>query len=1013
MPEANGKALFEDFPKEMLRLFKEVEKYVKSISKTWLDTINETTDATKGMAKDRPGSGRLGLGSVTKKEAAVGAVASAAMFAGWFTYKATPDTMDAVTQRIAADSYAGLSGISSRTAIVGANRAVGGGATSAMGPTMAAQSLFYSGYSANSKSSNTIMGQLAGMSAMSGMSNQQAAAGAGAMNGMNFLRMGVNIRDSKGNLKPMSEVINQVYSFMYRGRKITKEQAATVYNPGSKGYADISLIAGGDPNLISLIQSGIVARASAGSSKAFSSAMQSSDPNKMLNVMGVDQSSPIRANFRGSSAQAKILQSTEQGLVGGYDAAVRTNAMLTSGFADLLNAMGPVTKAFMTLKGAMQTFPNTGGVGNTASGLLGHAVNAGEGYLADKIVGKLGDKFGSHIEGKLKSAGSKGLKKIGSSILKSKAGKSIWGKLLGVGKKVLPKLAKFGLVAAEETLLGGAEVLSGGLASGLVGAAETAIIATQIAPEVSQLFGRAGGNFYGNLGTAAISGGLVPGSTLPVPAGTPITSPFGYRKANDKGESGPHYGMDLGVLSGTPVTAFADGVVTDLGTEGKLGGYVKIDHANGIQSVYGHLKAKTTTRGKKVKSGEKIAVSGGEKTDPGHGNSEHQHLHFEIRHQNRAINPLPYLNGHLVNLPKDFDANRPDGYTWDYPGSSSNTGSSSTGGSSTSNFNTNTLNSTTPSSVSSTPSSVSSSKSSSGGSKSALSNFLSNSGSTISALKGDLSALSTQDISSGIASLNGDSSATNMFGNKVAHNIGKNKSLSFTKGKIAVTPGLILGTGSSKKWAKTLLSKLGYKDTSQNMAALTTWAAWEGGHWYNPAHYNPLNTTQRYHGSTSMNKVGVQSYKTWDDGYDATIKTLKNGYYPNILKGFLKGNDAKTTLTAVSRSPWGTHIPGYGGTNSKVMNIGTLSSGKYMPTISKNNLNVSMPSSGDYMPTSVNFEPMGGASHSSANINLKMSVIIQNASVNETERLVHIVANRLKAELQKSPYSLTSLGSGL
>ena len=941
----------------MLRLFKEVEKYVDSISKTWLETINQTTGATKGMTKNSPGSGRLGLASVSKTEATVGAVASAAMFAGWFTYKATPNTMDAVTQRISADSYAGLSGMSSRKAITQANAAVGGGATSAMGPTMAAQSLFYSGYTASSKSSQTIMGQLAGMSAMSGMSNQQAAGAAGSMNGMNFLRMGVNIRDSKGNLKPMDQIINQVYNFMYRGRKITKEQAATVYNPNSKGYADISLIAGGDPNLTSLIQSGIVSRASASSAKAFSSAMQSKDPNSMLNVMGVDQSSPIRSNFRGSSAQAKMLQSTEQGLVGGYNDAVRTNAMLTSGFADLLNAMGPVTKAFMTLKGALQTFPNTGGVGGTLSGIANTAVNAGEDYLAYKAASKFS---------------------------KSRVGKSLFSRALGIGKKVFPKLGKLALLGAEEAGLGALEVGSGGLATGLVAAAETGMIASQV-PGIFKGGWGGGPSNYGNLGTGTGDHSLVPGSTLPVPPGTPINSPFGPRKLHGRNY---HYGMDLGVQSGTPISSFADGVVSTIGSEAAgYGNYVEVNHGGGVSTVYGHLKSITTTRGKKVKAGEKIALSGGALNDPGHGSSDGAHLHFEVKNKGVRINPAPYLNAHLVNLPKGYDPTK--GYDIN---SAFNTGKYTGGAIDMAKIIGTTITGSTAAlnSRNTTSSSIKNLKS-----QSLLSKFLLDKGSIKNELSGELAMLNSQDVSSdvaGLGSFSGDNSSINMFGNTVAHNIGKNKALAFTKGVLSITPGVILGTGSSKKWAQTLLYKLGYPSTNQNMAALTTWAAFEGGQWHNPAHFNPLNTTQKFNGSTSMNKVGVQSYKNWDDGYAATVKTLKNGKYNKILGALSKGKSTNEVLKEVNHSPWGTHVPGYGGPNPGV-NIGTLGVGGPMP--------------------SVNVGSLGGASHSSANINLSMSVVIQNASVNETERLVHIVANRLKAELQKSPYSLTSLGSGL
>lgn len=850
----------------MLRLFKEVEKYVDVISKKWLDTLKETENATKGMAKDKPGSGRLGLASVTKGQA----VAGAAMFAGWFAYNATPNTMAAVTQRIAADSFAGLSGMSSRQAITQSNAAIGGGATSAMGGTLAAQALFYSGYSANSASSQTIMGQLAGMSAMSGMSNQQAAGAAGAMNGMNFLRMGVNIRDSKGNLKPMDQIINQVYNFMYGGRKITKEQAATVYNTSSKGYADISMIANGDPNLIALIQSGIVARASASSASAFSSAMKSKDPNQMLNLMGVDESSPIRSNFRASSAQAKILQSTEQGLVGGYNVAQRTNADLTSGFADLLNVLGPVTEAFMTLKGALQTFPNTGGVGGTISSLGSTAASIGKDYLAYKAVSKYAPKL---------------LEKAGGSAALRTAGKSI--------------LSRIG----------------GWLAADALPVAEDAIVAV------------GGPRNYGGFGT----GGPAPSSTngiLPVPQGTPITQQYGHNG---------HPGTDFGVNLGTPIKSFKDGVVSIIGNEANgYGNWVQVTHNDGTATRYAHLQSISTTRGQKVTAGDVIAKSGST------GHSTGPHLHFEVLQNGKKVNSTQYVMG---------------------AGTATNATSQTTSANQSS-------------------------------SKAGHANYITNKGSSYAALVGDLSGLSSSDITSSIASLgsSSSSSAINMFGNTVAHNLGNGKALSFVKGKTSVTPGVILGTGSSQQWAKTLLTKLGKPLTKQNIAALTTWAAWEGGQWHNSAHYNPLNTTQPANGATNMNKEGVKSYLNWDQGYTATIQTLKNGRYGAILSALTKGDDTASVLKAVDHSPWGTHIPGYGGP-SNGMNVGTVGRGGPAST--------------------VNLGSLSSSGSSSANINLSMSVTIQNASVPETERLVHVVANRLKAELSKSPYALSSIGSGL
>ena len=887
-PKVNEKALFEDFPKEMLRLFKEVEKYVDVISKKWLNTIDKTTGATKGMASERPGSGRLGLASVGQKAAFV------AFTTGYAMYKMTPDTMAAVTQRISADSYAGLSGMSSRQAIVGANRAVGGGATSAMGGTLAQQALFYSGYSANSLSSKNVMSQLSGVSAFSGMSNQAAAGAAGAMNGMNFLRMGINIRNSNGDLKPMDQIINQVYNFLYRGQKITREQAATLRNPNSTGARSIQMIAGGDANLAELITSGLIARAGT-TAQNFSSAMQSKDPNKMLDLMGVDKSSPIRANFRGSAAQAKILQSTEQGLVGGYDAAVRTNAFLTSGLADFANALGPATEALMTFKGALQTFPNTGNVGATISGLGNTALNIGGDILAYKALTKYGPKV---------------------------AKKGLFGKVLGLGRRLLN----------PRTLIKGAEI-AGLEVAGAAGAIETGG-ASEVAANaaVMALIARGGPSDHGNMGHTTASASHK--KLRPVPASTPLTSGYGPRGGGVK-TKGFHPGLDFGATQGSSVYAHDAGIVTQIGNEANgYGNWVEIKHSDGTATRYAHLQSISVTRGQKVGAGDVIAKSGntGKTTAP--------HLHFEVLVNGKKVDPTPYLMG---------------------SGSPSKSNSSQK-----------------PAANSSSSGQI---KHKGYVENSQVSGSLSS-----SSLKGLLDSYSSNSFGSIVA---------DRFGNGGAKNLGNNKSLSFISGKTKVTKGIILGTGDKLTWAKTLLGQLGMPVTKDNVNALTTWAAWEGGQWKNSAHYNPLNTTQVFNGSVSMNDLGhgmgVQSYKSWADGYAATIQTLRNGRYKNILAALTAGTSSSDVLTAVNHSPWGTKIPGYGGPNPGV-NVGTV--GAPAVTIGSSSIH-------------------SGTGSTNSTVNLNMTVHIANASVTETERLVATVAGRLKKELAKNPYSLDRIGTSL
>ena len=67
------------------------------------------------------------------------------------------------------------------------------------------------------------------------------------------------------------------------------------------------------------------------------------------------------------------------------------------------------------------------------------------------------------------------------------------------------------------------------------------------------------------------------------------------------------------------------------------------------------------------------------------------------------------------------------------------------------------------------------------------------------------------------------------------------------------------GDYTAQSWAVALLDRLGAPTTAQNIQAVTSWEAAEGGHWNNTAYYNPLNTTQDAAGATAMNSVGVKA----------------------------------------------------------------------------------------------------------------------------------------------------------
>lgn len=135
------------------------------------------------------------------------------------------------------------------------------------------------------------------------------------------------------------------------------------------------------------------------------------------------------------------------------------------------------------------------------------------------------------------------------------------------------------------------------------------------------LFKEEDGKFYYTRDGKSIKKGFLK-SPLPF---TRITSKFSYRRLHPILKiRRPHYGIDYGAPTGTPVRAIGDGIVTFCGWKGSYGNYVRIRHKNGYETGYGHLKKIKVYKGKKVKQGEIIGWVG--KT----GLATGPHLHFEI-----------------------------------------------------------------------------------------------------------------------------------------------------------------------------------------------------------------------------------------------------------------------------------------------------------------------------------------------------------------------------------------------
>jgi murein DD-endopeptidase MepM/ murein hydrolase activator NlpD len=116
-----------------------------------------------------------------------------------------------------------------------------------------------------------------------------------------------------------------------------------------------------------------------------------------------------------------------------------------------------------------------------------------------------------------------------------------------------------------------------------------------------------------------------------------MSSGFGYRSDPFTGGGAMHAGLDFKGPIGTPILAAADGRVTFAGSQGGYGNTIEITHSNGLVTRYAHLSGFNATVGTEVKRGVQIGRMGST------GRSTGSHLHFEVRINGAAINPMKFL----------------------------------------------------------------------------------------------------------------------------------------------------------------------------------------------------------------------------------------------------------------------------------------------------------------------------------------------------------------------------------
>ena len=116
-----------------------------------------------------------------------------------------------------------------------------------------------------------------------------------------------------------------------------------------------------------------------------------------------------------------------------------------------------------------------------------------------------------------------------------------------------------------------------------------------------------------------------------IPVSGTVTSRYGTREPTEI-ISANHKGIDIGANTGTPIYASIEGTVTLVSDEGDYGTHVNIENED-ILTIYAHCSEILVKEGDKIKKGDKIALVGST------GNSTGPHLHFEVRRDNRTVNP--------------------------------------------------------------------------------------------------------------------------------------------------------------------------------------------------------------------------------------------------------------------------------------------------------------------------------------------------------------------------------------
>ena len=135
---------------------------------------------------------------------------------------------------------------------------------------------------------------------------------------------------------------------------------------------------------------------------------------------------------------------------------------------------------------------------------------------------------------------------------------------------------------------------------------------------------------------------IVERSTVSIPSRMPLdgarlSSGYGMRNHPVLRRRRAHKGVDLAAPTGTPIYATADGIVGRADWFSSYGLYISIDHGADLETRYAHMSRLAVAAGDRVQKGDIIGYVGST------GRSTGPHLHYEVRVDGVAVNPIPYM----------------------------------------------------------------------------------------------------------------------------------------------------------------------------------------------------------------------------------------------------------------------------------------------------------------------------------------------------------------------------------